>query len=541
MQPYLDLEASALAGIRTLRSANRPVSDVNRERALGALEADLQKLYPDSVRNLSTIIDEMSALVRAGRPLAAIHEELSTKYNDGPSKVAIGDLVSAIRAEILKAPQLSRVAAFNKAAANLGNLLKIAKIMNPDSGDPLAAPRLNQLADLIDVSKAGVGRHPVGYALGMYGLIVDDIAGSTRIIQHRVALNNIQGLIEGGLRRQDPYGDLWLGLNPEVIFGLPLPNPAIVPDKTSYEEGEGITGKWYGSIRYDESGWVGIVPAGTPDHETWADSKDLDYARIVSPDERGDFNFRSDLQPGNYELRMYENDSGGELLARQSVSITSKKEREITRISDAQAPDLSGIWIGRDYSCDGQAYSEEVSFSQEGDQIIAIKRTGDPCVLAGDVTFKARINGGADCHAGTPENPSSSIIRGTFVLRSTDRVEVCGGTFVRQRAKSEASWETSEGDMDLPESLNAGQQVRAKYNQDGGRIVAQLSNGSNGGLIMSGHWIETASSRKCPGMFDGSYYWGTISFVFDATREAFAGLWGYCDDAPTNIWTGQKR
>ncbi len=51
--------------------------------------------------------------------------------------------------------------------------------------------------------------------------------------------------------------------------------------------------------------------------------------------------------------------------------------------------DLRGLWVG-DYGPHGD---EMVEIAHDGDEVVAVKRTGDPNVPAGQVTFRARLVG----------------------------------------------------------------------------------------------------------------------------------------------------
>ena len=346
MQPYAEIERSALEAIKVLRGI-APTTEINRKRALETFQKDVQKLYPESIRNLPKVIDEMSTLLRAGRPLKEIEAQVGEKFDDPGTKNLVEKLIAVTSDQISKAPQLSRVKAFNGVVSKIGNVLKIAKIINPDTSDPLETPQLNQLIDVVDVSKSGASGHPIGLALALQGPIILDIAKSTRKLRASVIKRNIAALTLNGQNRVDPYGDLWDGLTPTVLFGLPTPNPAIIPDKKEYFEGEPITGAWYGSISYDPSGWVGIVRADTSKSETLADLKDLDYIAMQGQDARGKFRFRSDIPAGNYHIRMYENDDGGELAASVRVAIKPAKSTQSNNSGKQQMePDLSGKWNG---------------------------------------------------------------------------------------------------------------------------------------------------------------------------------------------------
>jgi RHS repeat-associated protein len=72
--------------------------------------------------------------------------------------------------------------------------------------------------------------------------------------------------------------------------------------------------------------------------------------------------------------------------------------------------DITGQWISYDYACGDSVYTQEISMTQVGNFFVAIKITGDPCVLAGDVTFFGAFTGilpnakslGSDCPGSCP-------------------------------------------------------------------------------------------------------------------------------------------
>jgi hypothetical protein len=92
------------------------------------------------------------------------------------------------------------------------------------------------------------------------------------------------------------------------------------------------------------------------------------------------------------------------------------------------------------------------------------------------------------------------------------------------------NWNTSEGTMVLNQNGNL---VTGTYNQDNGKITASLSGNS-----MVGVWMESSSAQRCSTPVNGNYHWGNISFTFKGNQ--FDGKWGYCTEAPTRPWTGNR-
>ena len=73
---------------------------------------------------------------------------------------------------------------------------------------------------------------------------------------------------------------------------------------------------------------------------------------------------------------------------------------------------LSGTWTGVGYQCPwGTFHNEIIDIQQRGNQLVATKITGDECVTAGNITFKATYNQNpfsATFAGGLPHNPNSA-------------------------------------------------------------------------------------------------------------------------------------
>ncbi|HPC87006.1 MAG TPA: hypothetical protein P5208_04910 [Smithellaceae bacterium] len=94
------------------------------------------------------------------------------------------------------------------------------------------------------------------------------------------------------------------------------------------------------------------------------------------------------------------------------------------------------------------------------------------------------------------------------------------------------NWTSSEGGaMTIHQN---GSEIRGTYTLKDGVITGTLS-----GHTVKGYWIQNHSGRRCAESRNNSYYWGTMQFVF--TQNDYTGTWGYCDDRPTNPWTGRRR
>lgn len=91
-------------------------------------------------------------------------------------------------------------------------------------------------------------------------------------------------------------------------------------------------------------------------------------------------------------------------------------------------------------------------------------------------------------------------------------------------------WKSSEGTITFQQS---GSNVSATYTQDNGTIEGEVS-----GSILTGHWSENSSLRRCSIPRNGRYHWGRVRFIFK--DSSFKGLWSYCDREPSIPWKGVK-
>lgn len=102
---------------------------------------------------------------------------------------------------------------------------------------------------------------------------------------------------------------------------------------------------------------------------------------------------------------------------------------------------------------------------------------------------------------------------------------------IREEATIEGAWSSTEGDIRFRQQ---GNRVSGRYASDNGEIVGSLAN-----TTLRGYWIEDSSNRRCSTAKNGRYHWGTIELKFDGDR--FGGRWGYCNDPPSQSWTGQRK
>lgn len=95
----------------------------------------------------------------------------------------------------------------------------------------------------------------------------------------------------------------------------------------------------------------------------------------------------------------------------------------------------------------------------------------------------------------------------------------------------EGIWGSTEGDIRFHQQ---GNRVSGRYTNDNGELVGSVNND-----LLRGYWIEDHSNKRCSSPKNGRYFWGKIEFRF--TGNSFAGRWGYCDDALSGTWSGQRK
>lgn len=97
--------------------------------------------------------------------------------------------------------------------------------------------------------------------------------------------------------------------------------PAITLDKTTYKAGEALSGKFNAPSTLDKNAWIGIIPSSAAHgDEAQNDAVDVGYIYLGGKTEGALSDLMAPTQPGSYDLRLNENDSGGKELT--SVTFT---------------------------------------------------------------------------------------------------------------------------------------------------------------------------------------------------------------------------
>lgn len=397
---------------------------INRQRAAGAIEADLAKLQPGVLPELARAQQELAQLLRAGRPFKEIEEQIATRADlDDTGKYLLGEILGQIDEHFHDLPQTERMKEYDQLMGSITKAVKLAGLFTPSTEDPLKNQQIRKLTSLTDLAADIVPAQAMSLQVKVQKALLEHIQNQIDALQIIAIKRNLLALREGAKDQSIPYGDRWFNLHEELIFGIPLPNPAVLPDKTEFKKGAPITGRWYGSLRYDKSAWLGIVPSKiVRGSEVTSDQHDIKY--ITLGNDHGVFRFKVDLEPGLYDLRMYDNDDGGNEVAVVTISVTDPRNKP--------AIDLTGDWVGNDYHCEDTDHVETVRVQHAGNDIVATKLTGDNCVVAGQTTFHGETDGALACIVGSPGDPGSGFVTGWMSAIEADSFTACQVHFKRK-------------------------------------------------------------------------------------------------------------
>lgn len=398
--------------------------EINRRRAADAIEMDLAQLQPGGLSELARAQQELARMLRAGRPFKEIEEQIATKAKlDDSGKYFLGEVLGQLDEYFHDLPQVERMKEYDKFMGHFTKAVKLAGLLVPPQDDPLKNQQIRKLTDFADFAADLVPAQAMALQVKIQKVLLEHIQKGIDHVQNLAIERNLTMLREGAKNQHVAYGDRWPGLNDGLIFGIPAPNPAILPDKTEFRKGESITGRWYGSLRYDKSAWLGIVPSKiVRGSEITSDKHDIDY--ITLDDDHGVFRFNSDLKPGLYDLRMYDNDEGGREVLVKTISVTDP--------GDTPSIDLSGDWVGENYRCENALHRETIHVQHAGNDIVATKLTGDNCVVAGQTTFHGETDGVLSCIVGSPGSPGNNFVAGRMSAVTKNSFTACQVRFKRK-------------------------------------------------------------------------------------------------------------
>jgi len=110
--------------------------------------------------------------------------------------------------------------------------------------------------------------------------------------------------------------------------------PELQLEKTTFKPDEGIKAKFMAPVCYPHRSWVGIVPSAIPHGDVQLNNNEqLGGASYLRHRTRGEMSFGAPSEPGNYDLRMNNTDTGREVV---STAFTVQE--------DMESRDLNGIW-----------------------------------------------------------------------------------------------------------------------------------------------------------------------------------------------------
>lgn len=78
--------------------------------------------------------------------------------------------------------------------------------------------------------------------------------------------------------------------------------------------------------------------------------------------------------------------------------------------------------------------------------------------------------------------------------------------------------------------------VTGTYPKYNGKIFGEAAKSLNGGVTLTGTWVQPKSDQACATAVQGSRYWGRLVFSQGANAAQPRGTWSYCDAAPNRPW-----
>lgn len=99
--------------------------------------------------------------------------------------------------------------------------------------------------------------------------------------------------------------------------------PTLTLSATTFEAGDTVSVSFTAPADYDSSAWVGIIPSDIAHgDESVNDQFDLSY-KYLENQESGVLVFTAPSEPGQYDFRMHDTDSGGVEVASVSFTVTA--------------------------------------------------------------------------------------------------------------------------------------------------------------------------------------------------------------------------
>jgi len=223
----------------------------------------------------------------------------------------------------------------------------------------------------------------------------------------------------------------------------------------------------------------------------------------------------------------------------ESICVAKKKPKakklkgDKKQVPEAKGFDLSGIWLGDGYKCDGKVSQQRIKIERKGYAIVGTKITGDACVPADYRTFSGRLDTlNVIWTTGYANRPACCKMTGQLTLLDNNRIGVNGFQFKFARTGSKV---TEDGDLSgtwLGEGYQCGWQVfqeEVQIEQQGNAIVATKITGdacvpagyrSFSGALDTAHIIWTTGDPNNPACCQEK---GILSIVDENTLKG-AGI-----------------
>jgi hypothetical protein len=168
-------------------------------------------------------------------------------------------------------------------------------------------------------------------------------------------------------------------------------------------------------------------------------------------------------------------------------------------VSEEKGFDLSGIWVGEGYECDGQVSQQRVKIEQKGYAIVGTQMTGDACVPAGSRTFSGTLDTlNVTWTTGYGNWPACCEMTGQLTLLDNNEMGVNGFQLKFTRTSSQGDIGDLRGTW-LGEGYQCGWEVfqeEVKIEQQGNAIVATK---------LTGDPCVPAGSRSFSGVLDTAH------------------------------------
>ena len=128
--------------------------------------------------------------------------------------------------------------------------------------------------------------------------------------------------------------------------------------------------------------------------------------------------------------------------------------------------------------------------------------------------------------------PIEPVERRRPVLEAAGPVERIPVDIARRPAPSAGTWATTYGELVVTRRDDG--KYLGTYGDN--RILGTLEDG-----VLTGIWYHPSASRSCGETKQGTTDWGRFRFTYAPDGSSFKGVWGYCDDAPAQEWSGRKE